>query len=319
MNDIINANIQLPDTIEDLSKFVLVNEERIQALRAEIRAIKKVSLAKEVYEQKLAEAQEIGQITVEAAQKMGELLLQIQKQSGGVNQYNKDDFSRNGEKTKTEITSEMGMTKDQVSQYQQMAQNPEAVQAAIQKAIERGDVVSRSQVMKEIRSIKDQLAEKERKITELENREPQIKEVIKEVVPSDYREVKSKAQSHDAETRRLNQKIQDLCSQRNELEEKIKELQKQTVQEQSKNSLLSDCVFFVSQCGLFINNVAGYVWLADKLADLPEKEREQYVRAASAVRDWAVALLQSVERDEEYGKPAIRKLIAESAREQVNS
>ena len=181
MNDIINANIQLPDTIEDLSKFVLVNEERIQALRAEIRAIKKVSLAKEVYEQKLAEAQEIGQITVEAAQKMGELLLQIQKQSGGVNQYNKDDFSRNGEKTKTEITSEMGMTKDQVSQYQQMAQNPEAVQAAIQKAIERGDVVSRSQVMKEIRSIKDQLAEKERKITELENREPQIKEVIKEV------------------------------------------------------------------------------------------------------------------------------------------
>lgn len=116
MNDIINANIQLPDTIEDLSKFVLVNEERIQALRAEIRAIKKVSLAKEVYEQKLAEAQEIGQITVEAAQKMGELLLQIQKQSGGVNQYNKDDFSRNGEKTKTEITSEMGMTKDQVSQ-----------------------------------------------------------------------------------------------------------------------------------------------------------------------------------------------------------
>lgn len=42
----------------------------------------------------------------------------------------------------------MGMTSQQVSQYQQMAQNPEAVQTAIQKAIENGDVVSRSQVMK---------------------------------------------------------------------------------------------------------------------------------------------------------------------------
>ena len=147
MNELINFNnYQLPDTIEDLSKFVLVNEERIQALRAEIRAIKKVSLAKEVYEQKLAEAQEIGQITVEAAQKMGELLLQIQKQSGGdrksINFQN--PTSADYEKTKTQITSEMGMTSQQVSQYQQMAQNPEAVQAAIQKAIENGDVISRS-------------------------------------------------------------------------------------------------------------------------------------------------------------------------------
>lgn len=55
MNDLTKyQESQLPDTIEDLSKFVLVNEERVQALRAQIRAIKKVSLAKDVYEQKLA-------------------------------------------------------------------------------------------------------------------------------------------------------------------------------------------------------------------------------------------------------------------------
>lgn len=98
MNELTKTSMQLPDTIEDLSKFVLVNEERVQALRAQIRAIKKVSLAKEVYEQKLAEAQEIGQITVEAAQKMGELLLTIQKQTG--NQYTSASSS-NAEKAKT--------------------------------------------------------------------------------------------------------------------------------------------------------------------------------------------------------------------------
>lgn len=156
MNEIVNTKANLPDTIEDLSRFVLVNEERIQALRAEIRAIKKVSLAREVYEQKLAEAQEIGEITVEAAQKMGELLLQIQKQSGG--DRRSDDFKKYGaelfEKTKDEKTKELGFTHRQVIDYQQMAQNPEAVQAAIQKAIDNGDVVSRSQVMKEIRAAK---------------------------------------------------------------------------------------------------------------------------------------------------------------------
>lgn len=56
MNNLTTYREQLPDSIEDLSKFVLVSEEKIQALRAEIRAIKKVHLAKEVYEQKLAEA-----------------------------------------------------------------------------------------------------------------------------------------------------------------------------------------------------------------------------------------------------------------------
>ena len=323
MNNLIKSDYQLPDTIEDLSKFVLVNEERIQALRAEIRAIKKVSLAKEVYEQKLAEAQEVGQMTVEAAQKMGELLLQIQKQNG--NQYTSaSPTDAEKQKTKTEITSEMGMTSQQVSQYQQMAQNPEAVQAAIQKAIENGDVVSRSQVMKEIREMKEKIktledirdtqamdkVELRKRISELE-KNPKVKEVA----PSDYKEAKSKARAYDAETNRLNQKIAEMAKQRNELEDKIRELQMQTAQEQSKGSLLSDCIYFVSQCGFFINNVAGYVWLADKLADLPEKEREQYVRATSAVRDWAVALLQSIERDEQYGKPEIRKLIEESTRE----
>lgn len=130
MNEIIEASSNLPDTIEDLSRFVLVNEERIQALRANIRAIKKVNVARDVYEQKLAEAQQVGEVVVEAGQKMGELLLNIQKQTG--NQYTSATSSNvEKAKTKTEITSEMGMTKDQVSQYQQMAQNPEAVQAAI--------------------------------------------------------------------------------------------------------------------------------------------------------------------------------------------
>lgn len=152
----------------------------------------------------------------------------------------------------------------------------------------------------------------QRRITELENQPP--KTVYQNVEPSDYKEVKSKAKAYDAETNRLNQKIANMAQERNALQEEIKELQKERVQEQAKGSLLSDAVYFISKCGFFIQDVAGYVWLADKLKELPEKEREQYVRAASAVRDWSVALLQSIERDEEYGKPAIQKLIAESTK-----
>lgn len=154
MNDLSTYREQLPDTLEDLSRFVLVSEERVQALKAEIRAIKKVSLAKEVYEQKLAEAQEFSEVTVLAQQKVGELLLQIQKDTSFHGNQHKEVNPHHTEtpKTKGEITAEMGMTSQQVSQYQQMAQNPEAVQTAIEKARESGDVVSRNQVMKEIRN-----------------------------------------------------------------------------------------------------------------------------------------------------------------------
>lgn len=298
MNELTKTNINLPDTIEDLSKFVLVNEERVQALRAQIRAIKKVNLAKDVYEQKLTEAQEVGEIVVEAGRKMGELLLTIQKHQGNSSRAN-DEF-----KTKREITSEMGISKDQVSQYQQMAQNPEAVQKAIEKAIENGDVVSRSQVMKEIRALKEEL----RKAKE---QKPEIKEVIREVVPSDYKEAKNKAKAYDAETKRLNQKLTEAYNKRNELEEEIRSLQEQTVREQANNDFIAGAIYFIAQCGSFIRDVGGYVWIADKLADLPERDRVGYIKAAMAVRDWAVVLLNNIERSE-YGKQEIERISSES-------
>lgn len=289
MNELSNYNQQLPETLEDLSKFVLINEERIQALRAEIRAIKKVSLAKEVYEQKLAEAQEIGQVTVEAAQKMGELLLQIQKQSG--NQYtNASSSNIEKAKTKTEITSEMGMSKDQVSQYQQMAQNPEAVQAAIQKAIENGDVVSRSQVMKEIRSIKEQLLEKERKISELENREPQIKEVIREkqVVPPDYEEWKRKAQIAQNDFRSMQKAYEEMAEKWKTSEREkasIKEAwtkEKNDPQAQMKQSAL----FFCAGIANFIERYGGYIWLTEHINELPETEKKGFLSGINALDAW---------------------------------
>ena len=61
MNELSQTTRQLPDTLEDLSKFVLIGREKLNSVRAEIRAIEKVQLAAEVHEQKLEEAQEIAE------------------------------------------------------------------------------------------------------------------------------------------------------------------------------------------------------------------------------------------------------------------
>lgn len=300
MNDITNYQAQLPDTFEDLSQFVLVNEERIQALRAQIRAIKKVHLAKEVYEQKLAEAQEIGQITVEAAQKMGELLLQIQKQSGKRTDLETSTTGIAEVKTKSEITSDMGMTRNQVNQYQQMAQNPDAVQAAIQKAIENGDVVSRNQVMKEIRSAKAearaelerQLAEKNRRISELENREPKVE--TKEVFPDDYEELKQSVERQKKEAIAVQKERKKEQAKRKELEQRIRDLESREDIDALEKKVREEAGYFAIRTYNYIQQNGGCVWIFEKIDELPEKEMKNFIDAIYAADAFIKQMVENI-------------------------
>ena len=84
MNEIIESgHHQLPENIPDLAKFVLIGRDKLKAVRAEIHAIDKVGMAKEVYNQKLEEAQEIAEVVTDAECRMGELLKAVPKASGG--------------------------------------------------------------------------------------------------------------------------------------------------------------------------------------------------------------------------------------------
>ena len=291
MNEITARTAQLPDTLEDLSRFVLVNEERVQALRAEIRAIKKVSLAKEVYEQKLAEAQEIGKVTVEAAQKMGELLLQIETAQGKRTDIETSSPYGKEVKTKAESIEEIGIGTKQAYQYQQMAQNPEAVQAAIDKAIERGDVVSRSQVMKEIKALKDEIARRDAKIDEMIN-----SPTVEVVPPKDYDTVKSQLRAVTADLEKEKRKRNQDLHEKLELKEEIRELKRATKEGLDTENLSENVYYFCTLANNFIGNVGGLVWLTDRIADMPQKEKELFLKAAYSFRDWASAFTSNLER-----------------------
>ena len=74
MGDLQTTCTQLPQTIPDLHKFVLVGREKLIAVRAEIRAITKLGLAHDVYLQKLSEAQDIADAVIDAEMRIGELI-----------------------------------------------------------------------------------------------------------------------------------------------------------------------------------------------------------------------------------------------------
>ena len=55
LNELATYNKQLPDNIEDIARFAIFNSEKLKSLKAEINAIDKLHLAKEVYDQKIKE------------------------------------------------------------------------------------------------------------------------------------------------------------------------------------------------------------------------------------------------------------------------
>lgn len=153
MNEVITSSqTNLPETLQDLSRFVLIGRDKLKAVRAEIHAIDKVGMAREVYQQKLEEAQAIAEVVTDAECRMGELIKAIPKASGG--DRRSEDFKISPhvdfEKPKSEVIKESGLTQRQAEHFQLMASHPESVAKAKAKAKENGTVLSRTAVIDQI-------------------------------------------------------------------------------------------------------------------------------------------------------------------------
>ena len=95
---------ELPATLEDLNKFVLVGREKLIAVKAEIRAIEKVGLAKAVREQKLQEGQALSEALLDAEVRIGQLMREIPKATA----YN----NVSGKATQNDTAVDLGISKE---------------------------------------------------------------------------------------------------------------------------------------------------------------------------------------------------------------
>jgi len=151
MYDIQKQQKQLPDTLPDLARFVLIGREKLNAVRAEIRAIQKVGLAKEVHDQKLLEAQEIAEAVLDAEVKVGELTAEIPKATKGTgsNQFQRAENRNVAEfsKSKSEQLKSIGIKQDTAERFEHLARHPEAVEQAKREARQNGEVVTRQKAL----------------------------------------------------------------------------------------------------------------------------------------------------------------------------
>lgn len=154
------------------------------------------------------------------------------------------------------------------------------------------DKISRS----EIDGYIERLRKADRRIEELENRQPEvrteIKEVIKEVVPDDYEELKRKAKmsdAHKSDFQYMQGRYQEMAEKWKKAEHEkdalIAEMNKP--EEKKKHELRLSAFHFCTGVASFLEEYGGYAYLMQEIDSLEEKERERIQNAVRSIRDWA--------------------------------
>lgn len=288
-NEIANVNVQLPDTLEDLTQFVLVGKTKLNAYMLKLKTVNKLSVAQEIRDQTLQETQEISNALIAAEQRIGELLLAIPKQAGRPSENSSTQVEKL--KTKTETVKDMGYSKDEASDYQQMAKYPEVVQKVIDDAIAKGEVVTKASVMREIKFYKD-------RITELENSKKETITKTVEVVPDDYDELKHKAEMADVHEK----DFRDMQKRYEEMAEKWKnaDAENAKLKEQSNNSqiqydkdLKRNIRMFSLGIKNFLEEYSGYVFLGDDWDKMTKSEQKIIYSCLGAMKTWVESMLNS--------------------------
>jgi N6-adenosine-specific RNA methylase IME4 len=152
-NSLVESKNNLPANIEDLAKFVLVGKEKLISVKAEIRAMKNLKIAEDVYKQKEIEAKQLGGTLLLAKVRIGELLKDIPKAK---NQY---DAKHHKEQTKTNKLEEMGITKKVKENCEKLADNKDIVEDVINNS---EDIPTQTECLKKIKNKKKAEKKKER-------------------------------------------------------------------------------------------------------------------------------------------------------------
>lgn len=299
MDELTTRKAQLPDTLEDLSQFVLVNKAKLDAYRVKLRTINRLSDAQEIREQTLQEMQDISSALIAAETRIGEILLSIPKSSG---QYAE---SENRPKSKNTIVSEMGYSKDQTSDYQRMAQNPAIVNLVIEQAEREGKVVSHTQVMRQIKAKdaeierlsrnNDSLDRANKRLAKEANQGGKVIErtVKVEVFPDDYEQAKRDAEIAKRDFRAYQKQYEEMAEKWKESEREkerlLKEKSDPEVQEAERVKL--NAMSLVAGVSNFLEKFGGYSFLMGEVNALPKSQRDAVNEAVNAMNNWVSAML----------------------------
>ena len=295
MNEVTVSSANLPGNIEDLSKFVLIGREQLNAVRAAIRAIEKVGTAREVAEQKRKEAQQLAEAVIDAEVRIGELMREIPTAQGA----RTDTELSQPALTKFETLKENGFSKQIGNQFEQMSKHPKAVAAAKAEAREADEIVTRSAVLDKIKEEKKHLeeenAELRRIVVELKDKPPEIREVAVEVTPNDYQKTKKDLEFARRNAERAENDLLKMKQKYEDAREQVEALKLKVGTSTETVKAERDIQTFTTVTNDYIRRYGGHVWAFNEIQNVDETVRADYLKAIKALDAFAQQMIKNIE------------------------
>ena len=225
----------------------------------------------------------------------------------GNNQHSLSNNLTSSPHTEGELADSLGTTRQTLQNYEQLTKMiPE-----MQDLVETGIVTPTTAraIVKQLpefqqKELAEQLSDNDGKVSkrevqkyidkirELENREPEVKTVVKEVVPDDYEDLKEQAKMadiHKKDFQHMRKAYDEMADKWKKSEsEKQKLIDKANEPEVEKaENIKRSALFFCAGVSNFIERYGGYVWLTQEIDNMEKPERDGYIRAINAIEAWA--------------------------------
>ena len=322
MNELITQTTQLPDTIEDLTQFVLVGKSKLNAYMLKLRTVNRLSVAQEIRNQTLEETQELANALIAAEQRIGELLLAIPKASGARTDLQTSSPYREEVKTKSETIKEMGYGKNEAADYQQMAKNPDIVRKVIEDATANGEVVTKSAVMKQIQKAREEAkaeaqsemkgyAETLKAQSKREAREEvqseleslrQTNKILKEqasqaatvIKPEGYEDTLRKLESAQYTAKRAEEDFQTARKENAELRKQNELLKEQIGTDKVWKEADKDIRQFTAATNNYIRLYGGHAWAFAEIENVSADARKDFLQAIQTLDGFAQQMIQNL-------------------------
>lgn len=119
------------------------------------------------------------------------------------------------------------------------------------------------------------------KIKELESN-PQL--------PPDYESTKRQLKNYKSDYQNLQSQFNTKVTELQDLRKQIDVMKKTTPTEQYNQKLKDSVLLFCTKVATFIEQVGGYIWLTDKINEIPELERKGYIDSVNVIKAWAESM-----------------------------
>lgn len=218
-------------------------------------------------------------------------------------------------KSQDDLAKELEISKRQMSRFKSLTDLIPELQDAVQSGkitattamgfVKKLSAEEQEQLAEQIRG-KDKVSSQEikfykeriKKLSDenkaLRDQEPQVIEKEVEVVPDDYEQVKKDLERAKADNSRIERERQAYLDSLNEAKDRLAEYENPSSEKKAQMHLEEDAESFIIGTYNYIKRNGGFVWVTEKMDNLPEEKANEFKQAVMAIDAFAKQMIENI-------------------------